>query len=230
MPRAVRAALDELVAATDDELEARYREARRSAGFPRFIGEPLSPHDACLLEMVRRGGARWEGFLKGELERSREAVDHYGLPVDLELVTALRRVQGERDSLCVSVVDGPRFEALFPELPVLHVRLEHAGVYGARFAVTDGGDYRGGRLARFAVAMRDDDGRPEPMLAGECWGGAFTRTLFEPGSTLEGLLPLRHYAVPRAGGEHRFWVRYHNQVTIADVPGTSTSCLPRRRS
>jgi len=197
-----------------------------------------SVHDACLLEMVRRGGEEWASFLRAELAARRSATGtevFLGVAPDLELSTALRRIEGRRDPLAVEVRNREPLELSFPELPTYEVWLANVDEGGESFGLTLGGNYRSGRLARFRVALADAGSelgvrKDWPLGLG---GGLSTRGRLRPGAFWDrrGLreqgepeplpLALREYAVPRGPGRHVVRIQYHDHVAIAGADDVS---------
>ena len=60
--------------------------------------------EQLLAEMVRRGGARWQAYVAAKLEESRAPANEdlrWRGPGEVELLTALRRLQGKNDPLAV---------------------------------------------------------------------------------------------------------------------------------
>ena len=116
------------------------------------------------MKIVRRGGRTWEAFLKTKLEALNKSQRTYGekqvpnLPgtgrlYNLELVTALRRVQKKPDPLVVLLdVQGP-LEANPLLLPRLKVSIKNVDCEKAGVGFTNGGDYRSGRQDRWRVVV-----------------------------------------------------------------------------
>ena len=172
-----------------------------------------------------------------------EAVPGAGQPEEMRPLRGLaeltleRRAQGRPDPLTVEVrflSEGPY---IYPELPVLGVRLLHTQGETEWFELEDGGDYRSGRLARWDLLLTSADGRPHAGV--DNWqalmgGWMSSRVVAKPGfvwgfqdmlAELQGEvtavepvpLPLSAYRKPTELG--RFSVRavYSDAETIADM-------------
>jgi hypothetical protein len=179
-----------------------------------FAREPL---EACLVVMAKRGGPRWQGFLREalEAERTRARVDEVA-PQDLELLTALRRAQGRPDPLVLRPMRTGALEGTLAELPVAELELVNAGE--EPFCLSVGGSYRSGRFARCAVEALDPAGKALAVLPSpsDFGGGMYAREALEPGSTVPLTLPLGAYVAFPAPGEYRVRVHYHDQEDIDD--------------
>ena len=204
----------EVAGFTDAELQAELRTALAGETHRRYW---VGTFEAVLSEAIHRGGPDWEGFLREALALARAEEDGYRR-ADLELLTALRRVQGRRDPLRVVLLNPAPLEATFPELPALSVALENADEEDEVFTLSRGGDYRSGRQARWRLAVHDEGGAPVPGLPGLMGpgGGLHSRGPFEPGErwTTE-LRTGRFVELPRPG-RYGVQVLYHDQLAIAD--------------
>jgi hypothetical protein len=219
-----------------------------SARDQRTSGDPLT-FESCLHEMARRGGEPWVALLREELARARADVDvvsgREGPPHDLEVLTALRRAERKPDPLELAVEwEGtPVFE--FPELPVFALRIVNRDEDGEAFGLTIGGDYRSGRLARWAVELEGAEGERVGRRVDWPWGvggGLFTRGVLAPGRSLgwEPLrfadeqdeprplrLPMREYATPVGPGAYVARVLYHDQRDLTYVTDLRRLVLSR---
>ncbi|MCP3916094.1 MAG: hypothetical protein GY711_11100 [bacterium] len=236
----------ELSGLDDGSLRAAFEGAMRWAS---YHGSGADVHDGCLLEMIERGPAVWEGYLESALSLRRAAVDS-AAPIDLEVLTALRRIRGERAPLEVEVGFGPRAteDAVvlqFPELPTLHVRLRNVDAGRDAFGLTDGGEYRSGRLARWRVDVRGADGTRVPqdrewplgvggglfqrifLAPGQVWGQRETEERFVDPEPL--VLAFRDYASLPAAGTFRFSLLYHDHAPIADLESVEHLLVHRSR-
>ena len=108
----------------------------------------LPLYEPCLCEMVRRGGTTWEAFLKAKWEARAEnlGTDDTGMKrlrcSNLELLTALRRVQKKPDPLAVSVDERDPIEVTMLSLPKLRVSVKNMDREGASFFFKREGDFR----------------------------------------------------------------------------------------
>jgi len=200
------------------------------AGVPAAVWEANA---IGLLEMVSRG-QRFEGYLSAVLRSRREARPSVtGLghrPANLEILTALRRVQGLPDPLCITV-SKPPLEASFPRLPVYLVRIENVDVEGESVWFTDGGNHHGGRRARWRMDVTDSNGKSigireswpsggggtslsRALEKGECWGRRHPDA--EPDDVPDPVpLPAEHYVELFEPGEYTVRIQYHNEKPIA---------------
>jgi hypothetical protein len=183
--------------------------------------------------MVRRKGL-WAGFLRGEIERERATAE----PADLELLTALRRIQGKCDPLTIRLEGENTIEAEFPELPVLEALLQNVDEDGESFYYTDGGDYRTGRLERWRVEAIGSDGCPAQVRK---WpptfgGGGYSREVMKAGESRGTLgrnengewsasyplsIPIADYVELDPELTYTILVQYHDQMQIADLVSTT---------
>jgi len=151
---------------TDAELQAAVRDLYGSAPV-RWEAREYN-REAALCEIVRRArrpgddaaAAAWERTLSDEHRRFHQAaagatdvvVDLWRERSDLEVITALRRVQGKADPLRVEVLrpaaakvdeatagGAPDAQAVFPSLPEFHVALANRDAGRESIAFTEGG-------------------------------------------------------------------------------------------
>jgi len=207
----------------DAALERRYEEllakVRKDSTSRRESFELL------LLEMVRRGGARWEAYVAAKLKETRDPANEelrWRGPGELEVLTALRRLQGKPDPLALVIQTESVLEATFPDTPTVVFAMKNVDTES--FGVTDGGSYRSGRFARCNVLAVAPDGSTLPPRE---WGGGMaggmssTRTL-APGESMDGALPLGDYVALAQPGAYRVRLRYHDEDDIdslADLRG-----------
>ena len=139
---------------------------------------------------------------------------------DLELLTALRRVQGRRDPLGIEVANAASLVCEFPALPRLKVALVHQDEEGESFQFSQGGDYRSGRLARWRVELEDETGRALPTKDASIGigGGLMSRGTLAPGERWETELLTTRFVEPTGPGSYVLRVLYHDHLAIADWP------------
>src|SRR5207245_4935441 len=100
--------------------------------------------DQVLTEIIRRGDEECEEFLKKEFEATKkQKVDGQ----NLELLTALRRVQKKPDPVIVEVRISKNLEVTTRSLPRLQVALKNVDEGKTPVIIAFGGEYRSGRLS-----------------------------------------------------------------------------------
>ncbi len=219
-------------------------------------GEDVKDGEQCLCSLAGRSREVWEPRLKAwwELSQEEAATDSLGYLREVTqvlLLTALRRMQGRPDPLTVEAAllgEGPY---LFPQLPVVGVRLLHTEGETATFPMQIGGDYRSGRLSRWDVEFRDAKGKPHggvddwtsmfgggmsqrlPVGPGFVWGidqdepWNLDREEGEPKPPLPIPLPVAAYRRPATFGKYTLRVAYHDSATIADESDSTGRILFR---
>jgi hypothetical protein len=171
-----------------------------------------------LVEASRRSATFWIPVLS-ELWQYRERHDPAKVRGDLEMLTTMRRLQGKPDPLQLEVVDAVPLTAVALDDACVTIRLVNRDVDGATFTFTDGGDYRSGRLERWAIEAVDVGGRQVRRATFDSWmdgGGSSRDANLAPGEWRQVRLRLSQYLAPLAPGKYRIRVRYHNEDTIAD--------------
>jgi len=212
----------------DAALERRYEEL-----LARMRKESYSRRDALellLCEFVRRGGPRWERYLAAKLREIRDPANEAlrGGAGELELLTALRRVQGKADPLAVVIEPESVLEATFPDTPVVAFTLKNVDVGAESFGVTEGGSYRSGRFARcnvLAVAPGGETLPPREWDSG-MGGGMSSHETLASGDSMDGALPLGDYVTLAQPGATRVRIRYHDKEdidSVADLRGRIVS-------
>ena len=212
---------------TDDELK------RTVAAGP---GEGLEieerrRYERALTEIIRRGGAEWEAFLEDHVQRDRAARAAFRAkhkfwlpkpdPAGLEPLTALRRLQKAPDP--VAVVVSPDVaggvECVFPALPAFPVALVNGDVEKERVVLTDGGDYRSGRQARWRFEVRDERGRTMPVreYLDSIGGGIFQLEAFAFGEEWKTELRMASFVPALPPGRYQVRIHYHNEMSISEM-------------
>lgn len=152
--------------------------------------------------------AAWEK--QNELvERAAESVDQ--LETDLE-----RR----RESVNEEEIEIPAdFIATTRNLPTLIARLTSADIEQQAIFITQGGDYRSGRHARWRIEARDSQNRLVPMRPNKSGsgGGMYQTGFLEFDESWEAALPMADYVDLPKPGDYTVTLVYHNEVTIADL-------------
>ncbi len=214
------------------QLQAEFEEHAQKMGFAFDSWN----YDACLLEMVRRGGDEWIQYLERylvEVEKARVArnTSDRGELRNLEPRTALRRLQGKPDPMMVVVMNpkrpNPRSRSVkklgsnYPELPFLEVALKNQDKARESLGYQQLGDYRSGRQTRWRIELHDSNGKPvEPITTTErsMDGGMTSRATLDPKGTWETRLVLSRYIQPLAPGKYTLRVLYHDHLDIANQP------------
>jgi len=180
-----------------------------------------------LREIVRRGGKAWETVLAEEVRLAlEEGKDKDDPAPELNLLAALRRVQGGPDPLEV-VVEGLEGAACtWPLLPRCRVTLRNVDADKLPFLFTDGGDYRTGRYGRFRFDARDESGRTVQVL--QRWGimgGMFSRGPMESAETWDTELNMSDYILLPRPGKYTVRIQYHNHYEISSSDDTAGSIV-----
>ncbi len=142
-----------------------------------------SLYEPCLNEIVRRGGKAWEAVLNAKLEALNKKQVKLGQDVDdtepgnhynLELLTALRRVQKKPDPVVVMWDAKVPLEATPLSRPRLKVKIKNVDCEKITVGFRNSGDYRSGRAGTLADRCA---GRQRHGVAGQgTTGGASTET------------------------------------------------------
>ena len=189
----------------------------------------LNHREAYLLEMNRRGGEDIKSFLEMHNDRLAENFQkapeyRYGRPGNLEVLTVLRRLQGKPDPMQI-VVSGPR-ECIFPNLPTFEVALTNLDFEKKPVVFTEGGNYRGGRQARWRFEVRDDKGNLMPVIVSGDEGGLSREAILEHEQTWNTNLVMGSF-IDLEPGEYTVRILYHDHITIADADTTAGLILCR---
>jgi hypothetical protein len=177
--------------------------------------------ESVLLEMVRRGDARFERFLAAQLSELAAKPDDAGTSRDdrdFFLVTTLRRLQHAPDPLVLRVKSEAPIAAVWPQSPVFAVQILNADEHGARVHVANGGGYRSGRLERWRTDVRTLDGLAiEPFESrGGIGGGLFTWKELAPGESIDARIRLANYVAVPVPGTYEARLHYHDLESIAN--------------
>jgi hypothetical protein len=190
-------------------------------------------YEPCLNEVVRRGGEAWEAFLSAKLEmlnkkqlKRSEDDEDTGRLYNLELLTALRRVQKKPDPLEVLLDAKGPLEGTPLSLPRLKVTLKNVDCEKATVGFRNSGDYRTGRQARWRIVARNGKGaelpvneRPFPQHGGLIVreiGGTYQEGVLEYGESWETVLDVGRFVKIRQPGTYSLEVLYHNTKAIVD--------------
>jgi hypothetical protein len=207
---------------TDDQLRQSLEELLDRLDF-----REDSSYEPCLNEIVSRGGEVWEAFLNAKLDmlnkkrtKPFENAEHTepGSRYNLELVTALRRVQKKPDPLVVLLgAQGP-LRATPLSLPRLKVTIKNVDCERTTLGFRDGGDYRSGRQARWRILARDGKDTVLPVKERLSWegGGVCQEGVLEYGKSWETVLDVGNFVKITKPGTYSLEVLYHNTKTIAD--------------
>ena len=227
----------ELQSSSDEQLR---KSLEKLLGNPAFRDDCL--YEPCLSEIMRRGGKTWEAFLTAKLETltrkrfklSDDADDtQSGGQYNLELLTALRRVQKKPDPLVVVLHAKGPLEATPLSLPRLKVKIKNVDCEKIAVGFTNGGNYRSGRQARWRIVVRDGKGAELPakgLPSGFVMGGGiYTEGLLEYGKSWETVLNVGSFVEIRQPGTYSLEVLYHNTRTIADEADISGLIVSRSK-
>lgn len=199
-------------------------------GATHYFGSHALTPDPYLIEIIRRGGASLERCLdqrfvkrfEYEYERPPGVWGNFGLYRlnqdlgQLEVLTALRRMQNRPDPLRVHVERDHNDDGLT-------VRLVNEDPDDRSFPIQFGGDNRGPRMERFHIEVRDAQGR---LLAAQFptsnFGGMSSDLILAHGESLAYTLRISDYAkLPSEPGVYTLRLHYHNVLQIAAEPDVS---------
>jgi hypothetical protein len=225
---------------------------RQIVPIPRNV-HPDNSHltEMFLTEMVRRGGPvieacledahrqRYGAYVRAQVasaftEPTADLLAPFGIrprPLEsrlenLELLTALRRVQGKPDPLRIVVKAPPRIECEFPDLPQLQVGLRNVDVERLDLDYLIGGDILNGRQERWRFVVHDDRGNLLPNRGVLCnedgtvsGGGVDFAPRWHYGQSWETELSLRSYLELQRPGTYQLRLAFHDRLSIATAEG-----------
>jgi tetratricopeptide (TPR) repeat protein len=201
-----------------------YDDPRGSNGF--------SGEEGYLSEMMRRQGATITAYLKGkhsQLLKLRKKVDELTWPPNnLNVLTALRRVQKSAAPLEV-VINGPqRWECIFPHLPAIEVALTNVDKQKLPVGIQRGGDYRSGRQERWRFEVRDSNGKRLPVKESPSseGGGLFREVNLQHGECFDTVLNMRSF-VDLLPGDYAVCIQYHDRWLIAALNSVAGLVISR---
>lgn len=175
--KSLRATIKKLGKLSDMQLSQRLRQLQEDR--LRGAREEFAP---CLAEMARRG-LRDELQLHYEKLMSREQPQGR-LPDNLEMLTALRRAQGQPDPLRIRAELRRRDDVGKPSaLPMIRATIENVDVGKESVLLVDAADDGHGRRETWRVHLTDKNGRRVPESTAVWFGGSGTLGL----ATLEPL-------------------------------------------
>lgn len=186
--------------------------------------------DLYLNEMIRRGGSAWEQYL---IIRSKSPPGDPTFPTansNLEIITALRRIQGRHDPM--RIVVKTELQQSYPpkQLPKVKVRIENVDEPGASVGFTQGGDYRSGRQDRWRIDVRDKAGKAMPLKQGRNMGGIHSRGNIKKGDGWETTLDMNKFVAPLPPGDYTVVILYHDMQGISNERDLSDLILSRSES
>jgi tetratricopeptide (TPR) repeat protein len=191
--------------------------------------------DEYLLEMIRRQGAVFRSYLTrkhNEVHAVRRKYDVNSLrdpPPNLEILTALRRLQKKADPLTVEVRGVADCEAIFPHLPAFEVALTNVDFQKKLVGIQAGGDYRHGRQERWRFDVRDGRGHAMPCKeppSGGLGGGLFRYENLKPGNSWDTVLNMRSF-VDLVPGDYTVTIQYHDRLGIGSYAHTGGLIVSR---
>lgn len=187
----------------------------------RHFFERCSDYETCLVEMARRG-------LVGQLQQQYDTLmansatkSGSDFPDNLELLTALRRAEGNRDPLTIRLeLDGsPRVMSKFAE-PRLRAVIENVDIGREPVKLLEGGDYRGGRLERWRFLLKDKYGKRVADSADLWFGnGGILQSyplIYGAKSSWDYKFDLRSYLAPPASGTYYLQAFFHGRYIARD--------------
>jgi tetratricopeptide (TPR) repeat protein len=215
----------------EDEELCHYFNHAQPPAFHFDIGPPgedvLRHREAYLHEMVRRGGRTIRAFLERkhrEVWKRRRAMKPDGSdnpPSNLEILTALRRLQKKPDPLAVIARGPARRESIFPRLPDFEVALANVDAGKKLVGFTEGGDYGNGRQDRWRFDVRDAAGKPVPVkgyfhgpLGSYDGGGLYRDANLKFGRSWNTTSHMESF-IDLAPGDYTLRIQYHDHLIIS---------------
>jgi hypothetical protein len=225
---------------TDEQLRQSLKKLLESSDFRND-----SLYEPCLNEIVRRGGKTWEAILNTWLEtlnkkltKRTEVADDTepGSHYNLELLTALRRVQKKSDPVVVLWDAQEPLEATSLSLPRLKVKIKNLDSEKTTVGFRNGGDYRSGRQARWRIVARDGNGTQLPVrgpLSSQhgltFGGGQYQEDVLKYGESWDTVVDVGSFVKIRQPGTYSLEVLYHNTKAIADESDISGLIVSRSK-
>ncbi|MBI1829908.1 MAG: hypothetical protein HYR84_00490 [Planctomycetes bacterium] len=182
----------------------------------------LTNGEAYLHEMVRRGTPAIDKALTKraqELAKKLQASKRDDSPPrNLEVLTALRRLQKKADPIGIEVRGAGEIEAVFPNVPDLDVALVNQDERRAIVGYQAGGDYRTGRQERWRLDVRDAKGNSLPVIDYlSAFGGGLTGySVLKPDQKWQTTLHVRSF-IKLPPGDYTLRVQYHDIDSIAGL-------------
>ena len=203
-----------------------------------FRHEP--DYEPSLQEIIHRGGEHWKVFLQKELDmltarkfKLYEGSEDFnpGTVYNLELLTALRRVEGKPDPLRIFIHSRVPLVFQPTSLPSLTVTIRNVDVDRKDVGFTSGGDYRSGRQARWRLSMTDSKGSIPHDRAHVGFivfgGGLYSEDILKFEEEWKTELQMRDFVENLRPGLYCLDVLYHNTETIADYSDISGLIISR---
>lgn len=208
-----------------------------------YDGEIDDVSEMFLREMIRRGGAAIQEFLTQKIETLRQKYllaskeleqvvdseiveDYFAISrrmerysQNLELVTALCRIQKRPDPLRIAVEGPQELTCEFPEMPEVDATIRNVDTEKREIGFTESGDYRSGRQARWRIEVTDaaEKVRSPKQLHGIIMGGGlYQPTTLKPGAGWQTSLTMARFVETLEPGEYQVRVLYHNELKIVD--------------
>jgi len=183
-------------------------------------------YEPCLNEIIRRGAEHWELFLQNRYETLiASEIKQYvnadtltqGAMFNLEILTALRRVNQQPDPLQIVITEPEAISGMGSVLPQLEVKIINLDVEKSSVGFTVGGAYRSGRQERWRIVVQDEDGQIIPVRThlGFFGGGWSMRELLEHGQSWKTSLDVRSFIELPPPGNYVLTVQYHNTQHVA---------------
>lgn len=178
--------------------------------------EPLQPKDGLPRGELTPPEQKLSGALTMAEQSFREAVPR------IELLTALRRLQGKPDPVQVIVTGlaAPAYTIQWPDMPTAHVSVRNIDTLQEPVRSQFGGNDRSGRAERFKIQVRNiQTGKvilktlppPSPTR-----GGIVGRTTLEFGEGWHTSLPMADFVPQLQPGKYAVRVLYHDWECISD--------------
>jgi tetratricopeptide (TPR) repeat protein len=175
-----------------------------------------------LVEMVRRKTTTMEESLKlCSMPLDPDLLERHPRVQQLEVLTALRRVQGKPDPVTIEVKKPEQIVYDFPDAPDLVVSLQNRDTDNTCVAHIHGRDSRGGHASRWYFQVHDSKGNLVPGFFP--WDSYRVRMYsvgsLKAGESIEVELEARNFVRVPEPGDYSLQILFHESVWLADLGG-----------
>lgn len=223
----------ELVKRLDEQIKRRYR------GSPEADTDDLEIALNKLIKMGNKGEkalerkVRADAARRAELEKLRDDEDHNGvlgpeeaselerLSTNLELLTALRRIQKKGDPISIQLIAAKELLAIPGKLPRFSAKLKSVDVEKMPVWLSLGRDFHGTpREAQWRFEVKDAAGKILPVRENKdlfrIRTGSRSTGWLKSGDHIDTYLRLSEFVDIPEPGEYTVTLLYHSQLPIAD--------------
>ncbi|MEZ5978289.1 MAG: hypothetical protein R3F34_08730 [Planctomycetota bacterium] len=204
----------------DDALIEAYEHDRRLVSLGADFGIEV---EGALSEMARRGGLRFETYLRTEFERANTdgptGAAWFCREDRTILLTALRRAERRADPLTLELATTEPLVVTFPGRTQLHGVLRNTDPDGLVIEMVEGGDQRSGRAEKLRVEAFLEDGTKVPAREwqADLGGGLAVYRAVAPGDAVDVSCVVEDYVVFPGPGVYEVRVAAHVRDPIAHV-------------